>query len=115
MLKNLANLAKIIQDIGIDGVKLIFNQKLSLAAHNVKQLQMIMGMRNGVPVTAVFGAGDIQQFCGTADGICLFFIQAVMTSAHRKPHKKFWILEILILYCNLLLCAIPVLHLGMEK
>ena len=60
------------QIIGIDGVKLILDQKLSLAADNIEKLQMIMGMGYGMPVAAVSGTGNIQQFGGSANGESLF-------------------------------------------
>ena len=41
-----------------------------------------------MPVATVLGTGNIQQFCGAANGIGLFFIKAVMASAHEKSPRK---------------------------
>ena len=71
--------------VDIYGVKLILNQKLSFAAYNVKELQVIMGMGYRMPITPILGTGNIQQFCCTTNGKCPFFVQTVMTSAHRNP------------------------------
>ena len=72
------------QVIDIYRVELILDQKLSFAPHNVKKLQVAVGMGHGMPVAAVFGTGYIQQFCGTADCKSLLPVQAVMTSAHKN-------------------------------
>ena len=47
------------QVIGVDRVKMVLNQKLAVAAYNIKKFHVIMGMGNGVPVAAVFGAGGV--------------------------------------------------------
>ena len=62
------------QIVGFDRVKLILNQKLTLAVHDIKEFQMVMGMGHGMPVSAILGTGNIQQLCGTANGKALLLI-----------------------------------------
>ena len=47
------------QVVGVDRIELVLDEKLTLAAHNVKQFRVIVGMGHGMPVAAVFGAGGI--------------------------------------------------------
>ena len=49
---------------------------------DIKKLDMIVSMRHRMPVAAIFGAGNIQQFCCAANGKALILIQTVMASAH---------------------------------
>ena len=44
---------------------------------------MVMGMGHRMPVAAISGAGDIQQFCRTANGIGPVSVKAIVISAHN--------------------------------
>jgi hypothetical protein len=45
--------------IGVDRVELIVDEKLTFSANYIKKLHMIVGMGDGMPVAAIFGAGNI--------------------------------------------------------
>ena len=47
------------QVIGIDRVELILDEELALAAYNIKQFRVIVGVGHGMPVAAVFCTGGI--------------------------------------------------------
>ena len=47
------------QVIGIDRVELVFDEKLTLAANNIKKFSVIVGVGDGVPVAAISGTGHI--------------------------------------------------------
>ena len=90
------------QTVHIHREALVFDEKLSLSAHNVKQLRMIMGVGHGVPVAAIAGTGHVQQFCCAANGKGLILIEAVIISANRISPD---FLGILILYDKFLLIS----------
>ena len=52
------------QLVSADGKQLIIDAKLSLTAHNVEKLCVVMYMRCGVPVAAILSAAYISQFQG---------------------------------------------------
>ena len=93
------------QIVGIDRMELILDEKLALSTNNIKQLHVAVGVGHGMPVAAIGGAGDIQQFCSAADGKGQFFVHTVVASAHRIPPVSLKFLDILILYCRILLRA----------
>lgn len=93
------------QMIGVDGIELIVDQKLSFSANYIKKLHMVVGMGNRVPVAAIFGAGNIQQFCGAPDGVGQVFVHCIMTSAHGWKTFLLWVIDIdsiyhIIAYCK---------------
>ena len=45
--------------ICVDGVQVIADQELTFSANYIKQLHVVVGVGNGVPVAAVFGTGNI--------------------------------------------------------
>ena len=80
------------QMVCIHGIELIVNEKLPFSANDIKKLRMIVGVGDGIPVSTVFGTGDIQQLYSTANRIGSFLIHGVMTSAHgRIPHCLYFI------------------------
>ena len=85
------------QIVDIHRKDLILDNKLTLAADNIKQFRMLVCMGNGMPVTTVSGAGHIQQFCGTADGKILVLFKTVMISAH-KITPNFRYIEIILYF-----------------
>ena len=52
------------QLVSADGKQLIIDTELSLTAHNVEKLRIVMHMRRGVPVAAILSAAYIAQFQG---------------------------------------------------
>ena len=54
---------------------------------------MIVGMGDRVPVSAVLGAGDIQQFCGAPDGVGQVFVYCIMISAHERKTSVYLFYE----------------------
>ena len=70
------------QIVGVDGISPVFDEKLTLSAHDEEQLHMVVGMGHGVPVPAVGGPGHIQKLRRAPDDVGLLPVETVMTSAH---------------------------------
>ena len=70
------------QMIGVDRVEPVFDPELALAANDVEELHMIVGVWHRMPVAAVAGPGGVEESGSAADGVGLICVHCIVTSAH---------------------------------
>lgn len=92
------------QVVHIYGIDLTLDQELPFAAGDEKQLRIRMGMKDGMPVAAIFTARNIQQFYVAANAEGPFLPTAIIRPTHKAVSSRFMYIGIItrkIALCNI--------------